>query len=122
MNISKPEKAAFLILAGTLFAGSLFLHYRQAGRGHAISVHRNALSAELTLQQIESRLIEERKIDINSASAEELTNIPGIGKAYAERIISYRNCSGPFGVGEDLLDVKGIGPARLEKLKEYVRE
>jgi competence ComEA-like helix-hairpin-helix protein len=52
-------------------------------------------------------------IDINSASAEDLDKLSGIGPAYAKAIIDTR----PFGSVEDLIDVKGIGPVTLDKIK-----
>ncbi len=60
------------------------------------------------------------KININTASAEELSMLPGIGITYAERIVEYRTKHGPFLSVEDLTNVKGIGDSRFEAIKEYV--
>jgi comEA protein len=60
-------------------------------------------------------------IDINSASLEELTSLPGIGGEMARRIAEYRTAHGPFASAEDLLDVKGIGPKKLEKIRPFIR-
>ncbi len=60
------------------------------------------------------------KINVNSASASELTNIPGIGAKKAQAIIEYRNQHGPFQKVADLDKVKGIGAKMLEKMKPYV--
>ena len=48
-------------------------------------------------------------LDINTASAEELQNLKGIGEKRAEAIIAYRESNGPFKTSEDLLKVPGIG-------------
>jgi competence protein ComEA len=60
------------------------------------------------------------KIDINTASAETLMTLKGIGPKYAEKIVTYRNAHGPFEKPEDILQVGGIGPAILEKNREMI--
>jgi comEA protein len=60
------------------------------------------------------------KIDINSASATQLTALPGIGKVLAQRIVDYRTQHGRFKRVEDLLKVSGIGEKKLAKIKGYV--
>ena len=49
------------------------------------------------------------KININTASAEELTQLQGIGQTYAAKIVAYRTEQGPFAAPEDIMKVKGIG-------------
>ncbi|MBB5324778.1 competence protein ComEA [Anoxybacillus tepidamans] len=63
---------------------------------------------------------EKPKIDINSASLEEIQKIQGIGPAKAAAIIAYREEHGPFRKIEDLLNVSGIGEKSLEKMKEQI--
>jgi competence protein ComEA len=53
------------------------------------------------------------KININTATLEELTLLKGVGESLAQRIIDYREESGPFENAQDLLNVKGIGPKIL---------
>ena len=59
-------------------------------------------------------------IDINSAGAEELDLLPGIGPVKAAAIIDYRAEHGPFSGVQELLEVPGIGEATLEGLRDYV--
>lgn len=60
-----------------------------------------------------------QSVRINSASADELQQLPGIGPALAQRIIETRS-GGRFNSVEDLLRVPGIGKAKLAKLRDYV--
>ena len=65
-------------------------------------------------------LLPEERINVNTASAEELKRLPGIGDVLAEAIVSYRDEYGPFTSEEDLLLVKGIGPARLAAIADHI--
>ena len=58
------------------------------------------------------------RVNINTAGVDELVTLPGIGKAYAQRIIEYREKNGPFKRVDDLLNVRGIGEKTLTKLKD----
>lgn len=59
-------------------------------------------------------------IDINSATAELLETLPGVGPATAAAIIGHRDQHGPFASVEELGDVPGIGPAKLDALRGLV--
>ena len=59
-------------------------------------------------------------VNINSAGLDELQRLPGIGPAYAQRILDYRTEHGRFTSVEQLDNVKGIGPKTLEKLRPFV--
>lgn len=59
-------------------------------------------------------------LDLNTASADDLEAINGVGKAMAARIIDYRTQNGPFGSVEDLRKIKGIGAATYDKIAPQV--
>ena len=60
------------------------------------------------------------KIMINRAGSDELELLPGIGPAYAERIITERNENGPFYYPEDLTAVSGIGIQTLADIRKKI--
>lgn len=60
-------------------------------------------------------------IDLNTASAAELEELPGVGPSIAQRILEHREKNGPFTSVDSLLEVSGIGPATLEKIRERAR-
>ena len=61
------------------------------------------------------------KIDINTAGAEELMKIPGIGEAKSTAIVNYRNEHGRFQKPEDLMQIPGIKEGIFNRIKDYIR-
>ena len=59
-------------------------------------------------------------ISINSASAEELVLLPGIGNVIAKRILEYRIRNNGFKTKDEILRVKGIGKIKFEKIKDKI--
>ena len=60
------------------------------------------------------------KININTADLQTLMTLPGIGEAYAQRIIDYRQANGPFGKTSDIMNVSGIGEKRYDAIKDLI--
>lgn len=65
-------------------------------------------------------LTSEGKVNINTASAEELTSLNGIGQTRAESIVAYRQEHGAFAAVEDLKAVSGIGDATYQKIADAI--
>lgn len=63
---------------------------------------------------------EPQKMNLNTASAQELTSLRGIGDKTAQAIVEYRQSHGPFKSVEELVEVKGIGDKLLASLKDHV--
>ena len=96
-------------LAFCAFAGGFFL-----GRNvnHSDVQHGNKPAATQTLDK--------NRLNINTATAAQLQNLPGVGQVLAERIVAYRQKNGPFTTTEQLLLVEGIGETLLENISDHI--
>jgi len=61
---------------------------------------------------------DEPALDLNSASADDLADLPGLGPELAERIVAFRDLNGPFASVDELADVSGMTPARLDRIAD----
>lgn len=61
-----------------------------------------------------------RLININTASADELKQLPGIGDVLANRIIAYREFNGPFQTVDDLTNVDGVSSSLVDSLRDLI--
>ncbi len=59
-------------------------------------------------------------ININTADAEDLQRLPGIGAVLAEAIVAWRTENGPFGKAEDLMKVPGVGADTFSAVSDYI--
>jgi competence protein ComEA len=60
------------------------------------------------------------KVNINSATAQQLESLPGVGPKLAARIVEYRQKAGGFKSAQELMNVKGIGEKNFEKIQAHV--
>ena len=67
-----------------------------------------------------SLAVTDGKININTASVEELAKLDKVGEKYAQRIVEYRETHGSFEKAEDIVKVKGIGPKIWEANKDRI--
>lgn len=79
---------------------------------YSVSVERNVPVEELTPMR--------EPININTATAEELQQLPGIGPVLAQAIVDYREEHGPFGSVDELLQISGIGQTKLDNIQNNI--
>lgn len=60
------------------------------------------------------------KVNINKATASELTAVPGIGESTAQKIVTYREQNGKFKTIEDIKNISGIGDSKFESMKDHI--
>jgi competence protein ComEA len=60
------------------------------------------------------------KVNLNTATVEQLASLPGVGDALAARIVEYRQKSGGFKAAQELMNVKGIGEKNFGKLEAHI--
>lgn len=75
-------------------------------------------SLVLAAERVDTK--EKELININTASAEELQTLPGIGPSISKRIVAFREENGPYKRIEDLMKVKGIGEKSFQKIRHLI--
>ena len=60
------------------------------------------------------------KVNLNTASVEQLTTLPGVGPKLAARIVEYRQKSGTFRSTQELMNVKGVGEKNFAKIQSWL--
>lgn len=80
----------------------------------------NSKEATNSTQSSSTSDMSSKKVNINTATQEELDTLPGIGPSIASKIIDYREQNGKFNSIEEIKEVSGIGEAKYEKIKDSI--
>ncbi|NUN68906.1 MAG: helix-hairpin-helix domain-containing protein [Bacteroidetes bacterium] len=124
---TKNEQKVFLFLAVVFLAGAGVKGYRayidppqRTPFGYA--AHDTVFFARSAAAETDTAATEQppAKVELNSATKEQLMTLPGIGEAMAERIMLRRQELGRFRRADELRSVKGIGAKKLEKLTPHI--
>lgn len=120
MKLSKAEIAA-VVISVIFIAVTVFSVLETDGQKAAVTVSAaETAAAETALPELPSTVAPEASVNINTASAEELSTLPGIGEALAARIIAYREEHGAFENTEEIMSVSGIGAKTYAQLKDRI--
>ncbi len=127
MKKRNHSKMCFLLLAALTSALGIYLQsaertdYILEKPSNAEITYQSAAPTETTSQEAASSVAPvSGKININTASKEELITLDGIGEKKAGWIIEYRELHGSFQTIQDIMKVSGIGKKTFESLKDYI--
>jgi len=112
-KITKTEWS-LLALTGVFLCGLLILAFRDRAQ-----LEQTGISTEIAVSQ-EEILPDLSPLDLNTATEDELAQLPGIGEELARRIVTYREENGPFKTVEELMDISGIGEGKFEALSDRI--
>lgn len=119
MWFTKEERIGLLLIGVSMLVGGVVLNKKEEAGLRNLKDSAIEVSEEVPAVEIENDEIPKGKLNINSASFEELVKVPGIGPKTASLILERRQRE-KFRSVEELKEIKGIGDKKLQKLKEYV--
>ena len=132
---NKTKRIALISIAAVFVLQKSFVYFQEKKETNEIVFYSIPAQTETVTRQISSDEIDTEKtetvtdipvkevsskININTASAEELQKLYRIGPAISQRIIDYRQSYGDFETIEEIKEVKGIGEKIFEKIKDQI--
>lgn len=108
-NLTKQERSVLLFIGSVVFTG-ISINYLSKSNPRLKDY----------IADIPAPRSAPQKINLNHATFEELTGLPGVGPELAQRILDYRKAQGGFNAIEELKKVKGIKDSKFERLKDQV--
>ena len=122
MKISGLEKGILALTAAfLLLTVGYFLGQRSGGEPYTVSAQ-TLWTEEAAARALETpqEAASVQQVNINTAGAEELEALPGIGQVRSQAIVDDREANGPFRFPEEITRVPGIGQGTLEEILDYI--
>ena len=116
--LTRQEKIILIFLLASLAAGLGVCYFRQQKKEVRLEVVTGAVTHQN--ESLDNAIIDKKIINLNHATLEELTTLPGIGPGIAQKILSYRQAKGPFKDIAEVKNVPGIGSKRYAELQPYL--
>lgn len=111
-DLKRAERSILVFSLVTLLIGLGLSIYNRSGRKAEVRIGRFDPDIEMPYSRV--------KININDASAAELSSLKGVGSVTASRILEYRELHGAFASIEEIKKVKGIGQTLFDKIKNDI--
>ena len=118
--LTRQEKFVVIFLIIGSLCGFSYSYYKKFNPPIDIKFKRPFREDTAQAKPFEDIIQEEKSVNINTASIDELIRLKGIGPAIAGRIVEYRNQNGSFGHIEDIKGVHGIGPKKFDDIKDLI--
>jgi competence protein ComEA len=111
LSRNRPQIVVSALVVAVLAGGALYASRVSEGAPQVVY--------SASLEEVEADSQGSLVVNINTADAEELDELPEVGPATAEAIVEYRQGNGWFRSVDELEEVPGIGPATIEKIKPF---
>lgn len=115
-DLERYEKGIVIFLVTTLLIGLILVACNKFHSPAHIRIAKFDMAGDVPAPATEKH----PKINLNTADADELAELKGIGKALAGRIVDHRSSAGCFVSASDIKNVKGIGPKLFERIKDDI--
>lgn len=118
MIFTKEERTGLLIIGISMLFGSFLLGRREEKIVEDLVIFSDKIES-VSQESAWQANPKDKKLDLNSATPEELQTIPGIGPKIANAIVERRKTK-KFSDIKELLEIKGIGPKKLQTISRYL--
>ena len=118
--LTRQEKFVIIFLLIGAICGVSYSYYRKFHPPFRSKFSRPKKDNAAFEEGLDALLKDEKSVNINTATLEEMLKLKGVGPVLAHRIIEYRTTNGLFREKDELKNVKGIGPKKFDAMKENI--